>query len=468
MKKSADITLINFILNAPRLWLPMASVVLMASLRKKGFRVDFRDFQMETPNSYIDLDALEANLKNASNIIAFSCYSHALPYVLLLSRRLKIRDPHKKIILGGIGASVIAEELLDAFEFVDAVAIGDGQDSLAEFVECILNGGEDYGHIAGIAWHNGERTQVNPPRKAGNIVKADLIPVLAEMPLERYGVAPIVTGRGCPFKCGFCSARVMDPVYQQRDLEEMKEEISFLNKREDCPENIYLLDEAFITDRDRIYQFLDFSGQEQFRQRHFSCYGRLNRVEESLMRDMTRNHFSSILYGFESGSNRILQKIAKGFTVEEAIEKVKLSKKYFQIVTASFVYGYPFETKDDFLESLYCRWLLHNMDVNIHFNLLSPLPGTGFYKEYGHDLVFSKHLISKQCAPYVTNNQKNLNTIIDMVIAYPHIFPNYYHFRTEAVEFSHKRALFLDETLEKNFFSFKERECQEACHADKG
>ena len=128
------------------------------------------------------------------------------------------------------------------------------------------------------------------------------------------------------------------------------------------------------------------------------------------MQDMTRNHFSSILYGFESGSNRILRKIAKGFTVEKALDNVRLSKKYFQIVTASFVYGYPFETKDDFLETLYCRWLLHNMGVNIHFNLLSPLPGTGFYKEYGDDLVFSENLISKQCAPYVANNRKNLNT----------------------------------------------------------
>ena len=458
MKKSADITLINFILNAPRLWLPMASIVLTASLRKKGFIVDFRDFQMETPNSFIDLDKLEATLDSAADIIGFSCYSHALPYVLLLSRRLKKKAPHKKVILGGIGASVIAAEILDAFEFIDAVAIGDGQESLPEFVECILNGGEDYGHIAGLAWHSGWRTQINPPGKAGNIVATSLIPVLEDIPLERYGVAPIVTGRGCPFKCGFCSARVMDPVYQKRDMEEMKEEISYLNTRENCPENIYLLDEAFITDRDRIYRFLDFSGQERFRQRHFSCYGRLNRVEESLMRDMTKNHFSSILYGFESGSNRILQKITKGFTVEEAIENVKLSKKYFQIVTASFVYGYPFETKEDFLETLYCRWLLHNMDVNIHFNLLSPLPGTGFYKEYGHDLVFSEHLISKMCAPYVANNQKNLDTVIDLVCAYPHIFPNYYHFRTEAVAFSHESARFLDEALEKNFFYFKKRE----------
>ena len=464
MKKGADITLINFILNAPRPWLPMASVVLTASLHKKGYRVDFRDFQMETPNSFIDLDALEASLENTANIIAFSCYSHALPYVLLLSQRLKKKDHHKRVILGGIGASVIAEDILDAFEFIDAIAIGDGQESLPEFVECVLNGREDYGHIAGIAWHDGGRTQINRPVKTGSIVAASLIPILEQMPLERYGVAPIVTGRGCPFKCGFCSARVMEPVYQQRDLEEMKEEISFLNTRENCPENIYLLDEAFITDRDRIYRFLDFSGQEQFRQRHFSCYGRLNRVEESLMRDMTKNHFSSILYGFESGSNGILQKIAKGFTVEEALEKVELTKRYFQVVTASFIYGYPFETKDDFLETLYCRWLLHNMGVNIHFNLLSPLPGTGFYKEYGHDLVFSEHLISKQCAPYVANNRKNLDTIIALVRAYPHIFPNYYHFRTEAVEFSHESALFLDEALGKNFFSFKKREG--GCHAD--
>lgn len=458
MKKNADITLVNFILNAPRHWLPMASIVLTAALWEKGFRVDFRDFQLETPQPFIDIDALERTLQNASNIVAFSCYSHALPYVLLLSQRLKKKDPHKKIILGGIGTSVIAKEILDAFDFIDAVGIGDGQDALPEFVESVQNGEENYPNIAGLAWHNGDQTIVNPQRGTGDIVANSLIPVLEEIPLERYGVAPIVTGRGCPFKCGFCSARVMDPVYQKRGMEEMKEEISFLNGRENCPDNIYLLDEAFITDRDRIYEFLDFSGQGRFKKRHFSCYGRLNRVEESLIQDMTRNHFSSILYGFESGSNRILRKIAKGFTVEKALDNVRLSKKYFQIVTASFVYGYPFETKDDFLETLYCRWLLHNMGVNIHFNLLSPLPGTGFYEEYGDDLVFSENLISKQCAPYVANNRKNLNTIIELVKTYPHIFPNYYHFRTEAVEFSNDSAHFLDETLEKNCFVFKERE----------
>ena len=458
MKKDIDITLVNFILNTPRLWLPMAAVVLTASLRKKGFRVDFRDFQIETPNNFIDIDALEASLENASNIVAFSCYSHALPYVILLSQRLKKKNPRNKIILGGIGASIIAKEILDAFNFIDAIAIGDGQDSLPEFVECIQNKGEDFSHIAGIAWHNGDQTILNPTREIGEIVANNLIPVLEDMPLEPYGVAPIVTGRGCPFKCGFCSARLMDPVYRKRDLEEIKEEISFLNSRENCPENIYLLDEAFITDKDRIHDFLEFSGQDRFRQRHFSCYGRLDRVEEGLMQNMTRNHFSSILYGFESGSNRILQKIAKGFTVEKALENVRLSKKYFQVVTASFVYGYPFETKDDFLETLYCRWLLHNMDVNIHFNLLSPLPGTAFYKEYGHNLAFSENIISKLCAPYIANNRKNLRTIIDLIKTYPHIFPNYYHFKTEAVEFSHDSARFLDENLETNFFAFKERE----------
>ena len=98
------------------------------------------------------------------------------------------------------------------------------------------------------------------------------------------------------------------------------------------------------------------------------------------------------------------------------------------------------------------------MEINIHFNLLCPLPGTAFYKEYGHDLEFSENIISKLCAPYIANNRKNLKTIIDLVKTYPNIFPNYYHFKKEAVEFSHDCALFLDENLEKSFFAFQERE----------
>ena len=261
-----------------------------------------------------------------------------------------------------------------------------------------------------------------------------MIPALEMLPLDRYETAPILSAKGCVYKCPFCCIPAVHPAYIRRDLEVVKEEIRYLS-HQNGPQTYYLIDEAFLHNRARTYDFLDFIGQSNFsRGTEFKCYGRVNLVDEGLMKDLKKGLFTSLYFGVESGSNGVLQKIRKGFTIEEAVATITTCGKYLDTVIASFIYGFPFESFDDFLESMYYIWRLHAEGALVQFHLLAPLPGTLLYENYGSDLVLSPDIASYMSAPYLATARENGEPVAHLIEAYPHIFPSVYHFKSPRLE----------------------------------
>ena len=441
MGNKSDVTLVNFLLNytgAYGPWLPLNCLTLMTTLLKETIAVDFRDYQLVERSRFLDLDKMHSFFDDSADIIAISCYSPALPFVIKTAERIKKKEPHKKIIVGGLGVRFVATEIMEKFRCFDIIVIDDDPQILSELVrEMKESGTADYGHIPGLIYRdrNGKRV-VTPKTKAKirGYMNNTMIPAFELLPLHRYETAPILSAKGCIYKCPFCCIPGIHPAYIQRDIAVVKEEVRYMSKQ-DGPKTFYLIDEAFLHNRTRTYDFLDFIGRSHFSSgTEFKCYGRVNLIDETLMKDLSKNLFSCMYFGVESGSNNVLKQVNKGFTIEEAVETISKCRGYFDKTIASFIYGFPFETFDDFLETMYYIWRLHGLNISLQFHLLAPLPGTALYENNRSDLALSPEIASYMSAPYLEPAIENIGPVSHLIKEYPHIFPSVYHFKSPRLE----------------------------------
>ncbi|MBU2540511.1 MAG: B12-binding domain-containing radical SAM protein [Candidatus Omnitrophica bacterium] len=425
-----DITLINFIdgIDA-HLSLPLGCLSLIASLSKNNFTVDFRDYQLFKPRKKHTLKDMASFFKNAADIIAISCFSYMLPYVIEIVQIIKKETPEKIIILGGIGPSLVAGKILDNFPCIDIIVIGDGTETLPELLKVIKHN-KNYLSVKGIGFRLGPSVIFTPKRTHSHIMSDSFIEAYKNINLKSYKKIMILTGQGCPFRCSFCCIPEYFKQHEKRNLNIVKDEILYLSKQKNCPKILYLRDDTFLSDKSRLYDFLSFSGQMRFKRKiEFRCYGRINFMSEKIIKDLSRNNFGAIAYGIESGSNVILKKIKKRFTIEEATRILLLSKKYFKEVRTSFIYGFPFESKNDFLDTITYIAYLQSMKIKLQLYLLCPLPNTQIYNYYKKILRFSEAAIPDS-SPLLINTKD----MKGLIIKYPDIFSTYYHYKSPALK----------------------------------
>ncbi|MFH1622372.1 MAG: radical SAM protein [Candidatus Omnitrophota bacterium] len=425
-----DITLVHFFINPHGTAIPTGCLTLIASLKKHNFSVDFRDLQLLKTRKRLKLENMISFFKGSANIIGISCYSHVLPYVIKVAQKIKQEAPQKTIILGGIGPTLVAKLILDNFSHIDIIVLGDGQDTLPVLLKTIKENRNGLDSVKGIAYRKDSVTIFTQTRETLPSLSNSLVPAFSSVDLKPYNSASILLAQGCPFKCPFCCIPKFNQQHKKRDLNIVKEEILYLSRQNNTISHFNLIDEAFLRDKSRVYNFLSFSGKKKFRNKiNFNCYGRIDLMNNKIIRDLGMNNFS-IYYGIESGSNNVLKKIKKGFTKEQAIKILLYSKKYCKVVFASFIYGFPFESKDDFLSTLFYHRYLTYRKISSQLRLLCPLPGTELYRLFINKLRFSQGIISNVCLPQI-----DIAAIKKMLIKYPYIFPTFYHYKSPSLQY---------------------------------
>ena len=161
-----------------------------------------------------------------------------------------------------------------------------------------------------------------------------------------------MTSRGCPYPCTFCSvAPVWNLESHSRSPRNIVAEMEFLNRQAGI--DLFLFqDEFFVSGKRQVMEFC-----AELRRRNLNvqwkAFGRVNLVDEEMMRAMAENGCLELRFGIESGSDRILEQIKKGFTAAETVEVVSQAVGIFHRVDAFFVWGFPFETMEDFHQSLF-------------------------------------------------------------------------------------------------------------------
>jgi anaerobic magnesium-protoporphyrin IX monomethyl ester cyclase len=304
-------------------------------------------------------------------------------FVRSITRWIKAWDPCVKIMIGGsVGGSI--PELMIERNPVDAVTVGEADETVKELLPALLDS-SDLARVKGIAFNGGGKAILTEPRPLIQNVDAVPFPAWDLFPIETYLANPVVgvgrdmdiiTSRGCPHQCTYCY-QIFGRGFRARSPQNIVAEIGELNGRYGL-DFVSFQDDCFVVNKKRVYEFcdlLDKSGLDI----KWSCCGRVNIVDEPLLKRMKASGCVSVSYGIESGSQTILNRYRKGVTVETAKQAVRLTRDVGLRNPTSFMLGSIGETPDTAWETVeFCK------EVNIPLQALmfaTPYPGTPLYEE---------------------------------------------------------------------------------------
>jgi len=442
---TADLTLVNLNMLFMRYGeqvererhVPLGCLYLTRALETTGFTVDFRDYQLCESNDPFDLEAFLSFVAHPAPVIGLSCMANLLPFTLLAAEALKTRYPDRKIVLGGVGTKAVEDQILRRFPWIDVIARGEGEVTGPELMRALEGG--DLATVQGISYRKNGSIAHNPDRPRIQDLDAIRFPAFEKVDLRRYHGYGMMTSRGCPYPCTFCSvAPVWNYESHSRSPENIVEEMRLLHH--EAGVDLFLFqDEFFVSGKKPVLAFcraLERSGLAV----EWKAFGRVNLTDEEMMRAMAGAGCLELRFGIESGSDRVLHQIRKGFTAAESLALIPKAVRLFPRVDAFYVWGFPFETLDDFHQTLFQMISFRTMGARILPSLLSVLPQTEIYATWGCEakLEFCPYLLPEFVLTgheVIRGGQVELperhRRCFDLIAANPDIFPGFYHFNLE-------------------------------------
>lgn len=380
--RPADVTLLNLNLMLAhsdgtfdqQVYLPLGMLYMAAVLGKAGHNPEFIDYQLFTHARLFDEHLFVRALGDIAPLVCISCMSNLLPFAVAVSRELKRRHPACRIALGGVGPSPVAHLLLNTFPFIDHVVEGEGEEHILDLIA---------GRAARIP-------KVSVPED----LDALPLPAYQLIDFSLYDASPsIITSRGCPYKCTFCTEPYnFSGKVRFRSVESILEELELVHTL--SGRKMFLFQDDILPMKpSRFHRLLDGMMNLSF-PIEWKCFSRVDLMDEAMMHKMVKAGCKQIRYGVESGCNRTLERIRKEFTIEKAYEVAARSAQLFPSVHCSFIWGYPFETPEDFEETLHWVERFEQAGVSVLLFEFSPLPGSPLYQETNMPLTFAKERYS--------------------------------------------------------------------------
>jgi radical SAM superfamily enzyme YgiQ (UPF0313 family) len=312
--------------------------------------------------------------------------SKAFQYV----KKIRAAVPECFIFIGGPHVTFLPAETLAGCPELDAVVIGEGEETVTELAISFSTTDPHWPDaIRGIAYRqqdkNTEQIISTPARPL--IQNLDDIPFPARhlVPFSEYKLfnknAPVgfmITSRGCTFACKYCaSSHLMGRKFRARSPKNVVDEVEELTSTFHV-DTIEFLDDNFMLDRARalnIAQEIQSRGLDV----SFVASSRVNEVNPGALRRLKQAGLSTIYYGVESGSSRILELMNKRITLSQAETAVRIAKDCGISVITSFILGYPGETYEDMDATI--RFAVHLDPDFAQFTILTPYPGTPIFQE---------------------------------------------------------------------------------------
>jgi radical SAM superfamily enzyme YgiQ (UPF0313 family) len=325
----------------------MGPVYLGTILHNKGYKVRIYSENMvgrDAPDEFLDTDFL-----------CLSMLTLTAPRGYEIARKFRQINPGGKIIMGGIHPTFMPEE---AIEHSDLVVRGEAENLILDLIE--------YGWTEKIV--NGKPVEDldSLPLPNWNLVYNS----------DKIYVKPVMTSRGCPYDCTFCTVtKMFGRHYRFNSPERVLEEIFSTNHR-----RIFFYDDNFGANRRRLQEILKGMIQRNF---DGSWYAQLRtdvtKVDETV-RLMAESDCGHVLIGFESISNKTLEEYNKHQNSTDILNSIKTFHKHGIGVHGMFVLGADSDGPDVFQETL--NFCMENELDTAQFGVLTPFPGTGTYYKF--------------------------------------------------------------------------------------
>lgn len=338
-----------------------------ASLRAAGHEIALLDGKLDG----LDTDAIVARVRGRPpDLVGITCMTVEYPRAVAIARRIKQDLPEVPIVVGGAHVNAVGAGALEECEAFDFACVGEGEHLACELAAA-LERRERVAGIPGLASRGPGGLVTAPPRPPPT--DYDALPFPAWDLFRPVTTLPLITHRGCPFRCVFCSHNSgFKPRYRTpaNVLDEVEEVLDRYR-----PERIRIEDETFGLHVGRTKAILEGILVRGFERRvGFTAQTRVDRVDDEFMRLLKRANFATLELGVETGSPEVLERTRKGITLEQVERAVALAKANGLRVWCKFILGHPDETHEQIRETIdfIARIDPHQLSVSI----MTPFPGT--------------------------------------------------------------------------------------------
>jgi anaerobic magnesium-protoporphyrin IX monomethyl ester cyclase len=378
---------------------PLGTIQAAAVLRQAGFHVALFDANLKNSPEEI-IPYLQA--ERPKYVVIYDDGFNYLTKMCLSNMREAALAMAKSAKRFGCTVIVCSSDSTDNYELyfpsgVDYVVRGEGEETLKELIETCERRG-DVALIPGVAFKKFGQTLVTAPRSV--IRELDSLPIpawdLIDMAAYRkiwtkshgYFSLNIATTRGCPFKCNWCAKPIYGNRYNSRSPEHVVKEIEYLQSNFGV-DHFWFCDDIFGLKPLWIQKFRNLVNDKKLK---FN-YKIQSRADLLLVEDTVAALADSGAYtvwiGAESGSQKVLDAMDKGITIEQVRQATKLLKDKGIKVAFFLQFGYPGETRDDIDSTI--RMVLELMPDEVGISVSYPLPGTKFYENVKDQLREKKN-----------------------------------------------------------------------------
>ncbi|HOX54392.1 MAG: radical SAM protein [Candidatus Omnitrophica bacterium] len=352
---------------------PLGLGTLISIVRNHGHKVFFIDNFLD-PSGFIEDGFIQ---KNKIDFVAVSvntvCYRESLKMLKKIDKLRREKLSKVKIIVGGPHTSVAPDSIPG---FVDYIVQGEGEEVILD----IING-------------NVKERMIKKPRLKDldslPFQPWDILSKLAynyQAPFFGKDTKPVFTmntSRGCPLNCAFCSvASIWGKEYTFFSAQRIISEIEYLIKNYDA-KGVFFREDNFTLNTARTREFCDGLIRQKI-EIPWMCESRADDLcDEDLVKLMSSAGCAAVYLGIESGSQRILDALHKGITIEQIKKAIGLCKKYDIKTYCSLMVGLPNETYEDFLLT---RRLMEDLSPDIYrFSVFAGVPGSPLYNSLRED-----------------------------------------------------------------------------------
>ena len=367
---------------------PLSSLIAAALLRREGHEVALFDATFEP-----GVGAFEAMLEELRPdvVLLMEDNFNFLTKMCTTARRETALEMIGLAASRGCRIAVNGPDASDNPAFylcagADTVVLGEGEMAMLDVANCWLARTGELADVRGLILPGPEQVQPTKPRRPEQDLDHLPHPAWDMLDLEAYRRAwteahgefswNIVTSRGCPYACNWCAKPTFGRRYSVRSPEDVALEMLRL-KREVRPDHLWFTDDILGLDVDWICAFADEVERNGARI-PFTMQSRVNLMTERSVSALARAGARDVWLGIESGSQKILDAMDKGTTVDAGRSATRLLKAHGIKACWFIQLGYPSESWEDLIAT---RDLIREERPNeIGVSVAYPLPGTVFYE----------------------------------------------------------------------------------------
>jgi anaerobic magnesium-protoporphyrin IX monomethyl ester cyclase len=382
---------------------PLGLLSIAAYLKQGGHEVFVHDCLGPFASEGIEAN-VKAALRVKPDLVGFSATTSSFLDGCDMASLIKKARPEIKVVFGGVHVSALGASLLEKYENIDYLCLGEGEATLSE-----LASGQEEADIDGLIWRHGDEIVTNAPRQPlpdmdrlpfPDYASLEGFPRGYNLPLFSFIHVPgatMTTSRGCPYQCSYCDRSVFKRSYRFNSAGYIYEHMRYLRNRFGV-RHINVYDDLFTLNRPRIAELCNLLTSRPLGVQ-FNCAVRVGYADDELLSMLKEAGCLMVSVGIESADPAMLERHKAGVTTAEVEDTVARIRASGLRAKGLFMMGLPGETEASIRKTSDFALSLGLDDMNM--SKFTPFPGAPIWATLHEEGIFHEDWRLMNCLNFV-------------------------------------------------------------------